>query len=195
MEVVDQLDWEIQTATAGCHYGLNELMIHFTNENKDKIMESVKTSASSSMKISGVSSPDIFLNKTQWALCVLLEDKTWKWLSVTTTLFMDLKTILNQEPSIHRLPHPLECPTASIGSWSCPFKYPSCVYVPTPLPSSFLQPVYHGTITTVNSYYTFSTICRILDESEISFSVRECYKLHSLAECTVKIKGSMALNG
>ena len=92
MEVVDQLNREIQTVTAGCHYGLNDLMIHFTNENKDKIMESVKASASSSMKISGVSSLDIFLNKTQWALCILLEDKTWKWLSVTTTVLMDLKT-------------------------------------------------------------------------------------------------------
>jgi hypothetical protein len=62
MEVVDQLDREIQISTAGCHYSFNELMIHFTNDNKDKITESVKASASSSMKISGVSSPDIFLN-------------------------------------------------------------------------------------------------------------------------------------
>jgi len=100
------LDREIQIATAGCHYGLNELMNHFTNENKDKITESVKASASASMKISGVNSPDIFLNKTQWALCVSLEVKTQKWLSVTATVLMDLKTILIQEPSIHRLPHP-----------------------------------------------------------------------------------------
>jgi hypothetical protein len=39
MEVVDQLDREIQIATAGCHYGLNELMIHFTNENKERLRE------------------------------------------------------------------------------------------------------------------------------------------------------------
>jgi hypothetical protein len=106
MEAVDQLDRKIQIATAGCHYSLNELMIHFTNDNKHKITVSVKVSASSSMKISGVSSPDIFLNKTQWALCVWLEDETQKWLSHTATVLMDLKTILIQEPSIHRLPHP-----------------------------------------------------------------------------------------
>jgi hypothetical protein len=106
MEVVDQLDREIQTATAGCHYGLSELMIHFTNENKDKIMESVKASASSSMKISGITSPDTFLSKTQYTLCALLEDETQKWLSVTATVLMDLKTILIQEPSNHGLPHP-----------------------------------------------------------------------------------------
>jgi len=81
-------------------------MIPFINENKDKIMESVKASASSSMKISGVSSPDIFLSKTQWALCVWLEDETQKRLSVTATVLMDLKTILIQEPRIHGLPHP-----------------------------------------------------------------------------------------
>lgn len=106
MEVVARLDREIQITTAGCRYGLNELMIPFINENKDKITESVKASASSRMKISGVSSPDIFLIKTQWALCVWLEDETQKQLSVTATVLMDLKTILIQEPHIHGLPHP-----------------------------------------------------------------------------------------
>ena len=38
MEVVDQLDREMQiAAAAGCHYGLNELMIHFINENKERL--------------------------------------------------------------------------------------------------------------------------------------------------------------
>ena len=62
-------------------------------------MESVKASATLALL-------DIFLNKTQWALCVSLQDETQKWLSVTATVLMDLKTILNQEPSIHGLPHP-----------------------------------------------------------------------------------------
>jgi hypothetical protein len=37
MEVVDQLEKEIQIAAAGCHYGLNELISHFTNENKERL--------------------------------------------------------------------------------------------------------------------------------------------------------------
>ena len=57
-------------------------------------MESVMASASSNTKIYGVSSPDLFLKKTQLALCVSLEDETQKWLSVTATVLMDLKTIL-----------------------------------------------------------------------------------------------------
>jgi hypothetical protein len=97
---------KIKIATAGCHYGLNKLMIHFTNENKGKIRETVKASTSSSVKTSGVRSPDIFLNKIQWALCVWLEDETQKWLSLTAAVMMDLRTILVQEPSIHGLPHP-----------------------------------------------------------------------------------------
>jgi hypothetical protein len=43
MEVVDHLDREIQIAAAGCHYGLNELMIHFTNENKERLWKVLRT--------------------------------------------------------------------------------------------------------------------------------------------------------
>jgi len=189
MEVVDQLDREIQTVTGGCYYGLNFISPIKIKTRLWKMLGPVLHQVRKFLVLAVLTYSSI-----RHALCILLEDKTWKWLSGTTTVLMDLKTILIQQPSIHRLPHPWECPTASIGSWSCPFKYPSRAYVPTPPPSSLLQPIYQGTITMVNSYYTFSTTCRILDESEMSFSVIECYKLYSLAECIVKIKGSMAPN-
>jgi hypothetical protein len=37
IEVVDQLDREIQIAAAGCHCGLNKMMIYFTNENEERL--------------------------------------------------------------------------------------------------------------------------------------------------------------
>jgi hypothetical protein len=113
MEVLDHLDSEITIAAVGCHYGLDELMIHFTNEIEENMREKEKASASSSVKISGVSSPDTFLKKVQKALCVWLEDEQ-KRLSVTTSVLLekampvkaDLDTVPIQESSIHEPPFP-----------------------------------------------------------------------------------------
>jgi hypothetical protein len=64
----------MSTAALKHKYGVNELTVCFIMKNDNKIRGSMKVSAPSCAKISSVSCQDHFLEKTEKALCVWLQD-------------------------------------------------------------------------------------------------------------------------